>query len=132
MTRSFLCCPAIAFLIVFSSCEKPVSNGETIFRTGKNLEGEIVAYSQDLGIKRPMGCEGCHGRSGGHAINKDESIKYRHLTDPELHAVPYTDDLIRRFLREKLKSDGTRANTPVITKMSEKDENDLIGFLKTL
>jgi hypothetical protein len=119
-------------LLVISSCKKTKSNGETIFRTGKNLKGEVVSYREIADVRQASGCENCHGRRGGNVINKDESIKYKDLSDPKLHNVPYNDSLLKRFLDLKLKSDGTTAKTPIITKMGQQDKEDLILFLKTL
>lgn len=60
------------------------------------------------------------------------SIRFRDLSDPGKHEVPYTDELMKRFLDHELKSDGTPANTGVAWNMSEADKDDLIAFLKTL
>ncbi len=60
------------------------------------------------------------------------SIRFKDLSDPAKHSVPYNEDLIKRFLDEELKSDGSVAVTGVAWKMSEKDKDDLIDFLKTL
>jgi len=112
------------------------TNGETIFRTGRNLN-EVVLQDLDRStMKMAHSCEMCHGRSGeggmmmmGRAV---PSIRFADLSSAAKHRVPYTDDLIRRFLEQELKSDGTVAQTGVTWKMLEADESDLIGFLKTL
>jgi|ERR1043165_978803 cytochrome c553 len=117
-------------VILISSCKKEQSNGETIFRTGKNSRGEKVAWNENTNIA--TGCEDCHGRNGGNFLNKDESIRYKDLSNPKLHKVPYTDALLDRFLEQKLKSDGKKADTPIKTKMDQADKNDLIHFLKML
>ena len=130
----------ISFVLLFfclypilTSCEKEYdSNGETIFRTGKNLKGEMMQDRNSSQRNAIYSCQDCHGRTGGNIINKDESIKYKDLIDPALRIVPYNDELIKRFLDEELKSDGTKANTGIVWKMSDKDKTDLIEFLKTL
>jgi len=60
------------------------------------------------------------------------SIRFQDLSDPTQYAVPYTEDLLKRFLDQEIKSDGTHANTGVAWKMSVQDEDDLIIFLKIL
>jgi hypothetical protein len=123
---------AFGLVILLLSCRKEPSNGETIFRTGKNIKGETVAFTKRGEIEMATGCQECHGRRGGNILNKDESIKYKDLSDPKLHKVPYNDSLIKRFLDKKLKSDGSPADSPAFTKMSDQDKNDLIQFLKLL
>jgi hypothetical protein len=114
------------------ACKKPQSNGETIFRTGKNIRGEIVVFKMRGDLKLVTSCQDCHGRSGGNMINRKESIKFSDLSNPKLHAVPYNDSLIKRFLATKIKSDGIRADGAADTDMSDQDKNDLIQFLKML
>jgi hypothetical protein len=123
--------PGVLFLF-FTACKKERSNGETIFRTGKNINGEIVVFRKSGENKIATACEDCHGRGGGNILNKDESIKYKDLSNPKLRKISYNDSLIKRFLEEKLKSDGSPANSPAFTKMNEQDKNDLIQFLKAL
>ena len=60
------------------------------------------------------------------------SIRYVDLADPAKHTPPYDEALVRRWLDEEKKSDGTPGNTGVAWKMSLADENDLVAFLKTL
>ena len=108
------------------------TNGEAIFRTGRNKDEVVV---QDLG-KSAMNmmvhsCEMCHGADGA-GMTHTPSIRFRDLADPNERAIPYTDDLLKRFLDEELKSDGTRARTGVAWSMSDRDKTDLIAFLKTL
>lgn len=63
---------------------------------------------------------------------KGISIKFRDLSDPAKHTVPYTDSLFFRFLDDDLFSDGTKADIGVIWKISDKDKRDLLAYLKTL
>ena len=113
------------------------TNGETIFRTGKNQEGVVI---QDLARSQMSmmghGCVNCHGSDGGGGMRMMgrtvPSIKFKDLADPAKHQVPYTEALIKRFLDEELKSDGTPAQTGVAWRLSEQDKEDLIAFLKTL
>ena len=82
---------------------------------------------------RPLsGCQDCHGRRGGNLLNRDESIKYKDLSNPKLHRVPYTEVLLERFLDEETKSDGSAANTGIVWEMGASDKADLIAYLKTL
>lgn len=113
------------------------TNGETIFRTGRNQEGIVM---QDLSrSEMPMAhaCVSCHGPNGeGMSMSmmgrSAPSIRFRDLSDPAQHRVPYTEALVKRFLDQEIKSDGTAARTGVAWKMSEQDKDDLIAFLKTL
>lgn len=117
--------------------EADLTNGESIFKTGKNLAGEVM---QDMEKSEMSGmlhsCAHCHGESAQGKPNRrmgpTGSIKFKDLSDVKLHGVPYTDELFIRFLDTELKSDGTTALTGVVWKMSEKDKNDLLAYLKTL
>ncbi|MBS1493134.1 MAG: c-type cytochrome [Bacteroidetes bacterium] len=114
-----------------------LKNGETIFKTGKNLSGEVL---QDMEKSEMSGmqhsCAHCHGESAEgkphRRMGPTGSIKFKDLSDANLHKVPYTDELFFRFLDKELKSDGSPASTGVVWKMSEKDRNDLLAYLKTL
>lgn len=116
----------------------PSSNGETIFRTGINLQGEVL---QDLSKSqmngRVHGCANCHGDNGkgkfrGGGDKQTGSITYSDLTNPAMYSPVYTDNLIKRFMDSETKSDGTHANTGVVYVIKESDKIDLINFLKTL
>ncbi len=112
------------------------TNGETIFRTGKDLQGAVVQDIAKSMMKMPHSCEMCHGADGRGGMmmmgRMVPSIRFADLADPAKHRVPYTDALVRRFLDQELKSDGTAAQTGVAWKMSVEDENDLIAFLRSL
>ena len=122
------------------------TNGETIFRTGKNKQGQIMQNIAKSQMKMPHSCQSCHGADGkgmmgGGMMNGGmmcggmpaaPSIRYIDLSNPQLHAIPYNDALIIRFLDHELKSDSTAAQTGVAWKMSMQDKLDLIAFLKTL
>jgi hypothetical protein len=126
---------AAVFLILMTllSCRKETpSNGELIFRTGKNKEGERMLDRKGSELKFVQGCQDCHGRTGGNFLNRKESVKYKDLTDPSLREIPYNDSLIFRFLDHELKSDGSKAITRVKWKMNIRDKKDLIDFLKRL
>jgi cytochrome c553 len=125
----------ILFIIGFSQCtpELYLTNGETIFRTGKNLAGEKLQNIAASKMKMLHGCDNCHGNNGkGKSNHKTGSISFNDLSNSALHHIPYTDKLLIRFLDHELKSDSTIANTGVIWKMSDADKRDLIAFLKTL
>lgn len=83
----------IITLVFIYSCKKEsrYTNGETIFRTGKNKAGKIMMDINASRIKISASCQDCHGRNGGNILNKRESIKYKDLTDPSLRDYPYTD-----------------------------------------
>ncbi len=114
-----------------------LKNGETIFKTGKNISGEVL---QDMEKSEMRGmqhsCAHCHGESAEgkpfRRMGPTGSIKFKDLSDANLHKVPYTDELFFRFLDSETKSDGNTAETGVVWKMSEKDKTDLLAYLKTL
>lgn len=119
-------------LFVLASCSKKtyVTNGETIYRTGRNLDGERLLNRRESRIKIVNSCQNCHGKNGDRM--NSPVVKYSYLSDPDHFSVPYDDTLFYRFLDKDLKSDGTRANIGVIWKMSDKDKMDLLEFIKTL
>jgi cytochrome c553 len=94
------------------------------------MQGEALLDETNSRVTFINSCAGCHGKSGTRMVGV--SIRYRDLSDPKQHAVPYTDSLFFRFLDDDLKSDGTKANIGVIWKLSEKDKQDLLAYLKTL
>jgi hypothetical protein len=120
--------PAILIL----SCSKPThsTNGETIYKTGKNLNGEKLLDKSASRIRIANSCKTCHGKNGD-AMNT-VSIKFSYLSDSSNFSTPYTKLLFFRFLDQDLKSDGTKANIGVIWKMNEQDKKDLFNYLKTL
>ena len=121
----------IAFLIL-SSCTKEIfsTNGETIYRTGRNLNGEKLLDRGASRIKIVNSCQNCHGKNGDRMSSP--VLKYSYLSNPANFSIPYNDTLFYRFLDKDLKSDGTKANIGVIWKMSDKDKKDLFEYLKTL
>lgn len=119
-------------LFVLSSCSKKIypSNGETIYRTGKNIYGVKMLDQSASRIKFINNCVTCHGKSGDRM--NGVSIKFSDLSNPELHTVPYTDSLFYRFLDKDLLSDGRKADIGVIWKMNNEDKKALWEYLKTL
>ena len=114
------------------SCTNKVypTGGETIYKTGRNLQGEKLLDKSASRIKIVNNCKTCHGKNGD--AMKGLSIKFTYLSNPNRFSVPYTDALFFRFLDHDLKSDGTKANIGVIWKMSDQDKKDLLDYLKTL
>lgn len=114
------------------------TNGETIFRTGRNQPGVVLQDLARSQMPMPHSCASCHGSDGagsamgGMMRSSVPSIRFRDLADPRLHRVPYTEELLMRFLDDEVKPDGTVANTGVAWRMSAQDKADLIAFLKTL
>ncbi len=106
------------------------TNGETIYRTGRNLQGEKLLDRKASRIKIVNNCKTCHGANGDKM--NSVSIKFSYLSNPNNLSIPYTDSLFFRFLDHDLKSDGTKANIGVIWKMNDKDKKDLLDYLKSL
>jgi hypothetical protein len=125
----FLVFSIIAFC---TACSKKIyeSNGETIYKTGKNLLGKVMLNRPASKIKFVNNCKGCHGKNGD-AMTR-VSIKFNYLSNPANFTIPYNDSLFFRFLDHDLKSDGTKANIGVVWKMTNQDKKDLLEYLKTL
>jgi hypothetical protein len=130
--RSYLILATGIFFILPACKKEKLSNGESIFRTGKNLDGKVMMDVKASERKIQASCQDCHGRNGGSVLNRKESIKYKDLTDPSLRDYPYNDSLIERFIDQRIKSNGSAANTGVVWKMGKQDKIDLLEFLKTL
>jgi len=126
--------PLTFFLLVISvtGCQKNVysTNGESIYRSGRNLQGVIMLDKSRSSITLFKSCQSCHGPSGDRM--KQTLITYTGLSNPALYPVPYNDSAIICFLDHDLKSDGRKANIGVRWKMSEQDKKDLIEYLKKL
>jgi hypothetical protein len=118
--------------IVIISCNKQTfsTNGETIYRTGKNLNGDNMLDKSASRIKFVNSCITCHGKNGDRM--NGVSIKFSDLRNSVLHSLPYNDTLFFRFLDQDLKSDGTKANIGVIWKMNDHDKRDLLEYLRKL
>lgn len=116
----------------FSACSQKAypTNGETIYKTGKNLKGEKMINRKASRIPFVNRCITCHGKNGD--AMRGVSIKFSDLSNPKKYNVPYTDSLFYRFLDEDLKSNGTKANIGIIWKMNDEDKTDLLAYLKSL
>lgn len=119
-------------VIVLFSCSKQLfrTNGEAIYQTGKNLQGEQILDKNASRIKFATNCKVCHGKKGDRM--NGVSIRFSYLSDPKNYPMPYTDSLFFRFLDHDLKSNGQKANIGVIWKMNDSDKKDLLDYLKTL
>lgn len=117
----------LSFLIfLFFSCSKQIfsTNGEAIYQTGKNLQGEKLLDKNASRIKIATNCKACHGKNGDRM--NGISIQFRVLSNPNYYPIPYTDSLFFRFIDHDLKSNGQKANIGVIWKMSDHDKRDLL------
>jgi hypothetical protein len=114
------------------SCSQKLylTNGETIYKTGKNIKGEKMLDKSASRIKIVSSCITCHGKNGDRMNGL--SIRFSSLSNPNNFAIPYNDSLVYRFLDDDLKSDGTKADIGVIWKMNDQDKKDLLDYLKTL
>jgi hypothetical protein len=120
---------SISFIGICSN-KSYLTNGETIYRTGKNLKRQKLLDKDNSQITFIKSCQGCHGKSGSRISNCN--IKWSHLTDPKILSIPYNDSLFFRFLDGDIKSDGTPAQTGVHWNMIQQDKKNLIEFLRTL
>lgn len=117
---------------LISSCSKKLfqTNGETIYKTGRNLEDEKLFNTSASRIKIVNSCKTCHGTNGDKM--KSVSIKFSYLSNLNNFSIPYTDSIFFRFLNHNLKSDGTKATVGVIWKINDRDKKDLLNYLKAL
>lgn len=120
----------VPLFLAFTVDEPDVVNGKSIYTTGKNLRGEKMLDRSASRITIFRSCKSCHGAGGDRM--RGTSIKFRDLSDPGRHRVPYNDSLFFRFLDADLLSDGAKANIGVIWKMPDGDKRDLLAYLKTL
>ncbi|MEO6548068.1 MAG: hypothetical protein ABIN94_08715 [Ferruginibacter sp.] len=122
----------ILFCIALISCSEKLykTNGEKIYKTGKNLQGDKMINRSASRIPFVRSCVTCHGKNGN--AMKRVSVQFSYLSNPNNFTHPYTDSLFFRFLDHDLKSDSTKANIGVIFKMSDNDKKDLLAYLKTL
>ena len=128
-----------------SQPEQYVSNGQTIYFTGRNQQGQRIPFDgAPMWLYTHGGsCSSCHGADGrggapvmmGTEIPGD--IRYSHLTEEEHEEgeehPPYTDELIRRAITLGLNPAGEPLDlTMPRWRMSDQDLDDLIEYLKTL
>ena len=125
MKTTTICVLLLTTILLFS-CSKQIflTNGETIYNTGKNQNGEKLLDRPNSRFKIANSCKTCHGKNGDKM--NSISIKFSYLSNPNNFTVPYTDSLLFRFLDHDLKSDGTKANIGVIWKMNDKDKKGLL------
>jgi len=130
MMKSYIIIILLGCLLYSCSAKVYSTNGETIYKTGYNLNGEKLLNKKASRIKIVHNCKTCHGNNGN--AMRGVSIKFVDLSDTAKNTIPYTDQLFYRFLDEDLKSNGNKANIGVIWKMSDKDKKDLLDYLKKL
>ncbi len=132
MKQIILSALCLSIVLAIFSCAKHLypTNGETIYKTGKNKNGKKLLDKSKSRITFVKGCKGCHGKNGDG--NKDCIIQWSYLSNHQKLSIPYTDSLFFRFIDNDLKSDSSHAETGVHWNMSEQDKKDLLEFLKTL
>lgn len=127
------------------SLSNEATNGERIFKTGYNIDGERIAFDAGAPWLQMLGggCAACHGADGTGrrwmmmSIQTAPDIRYSHLTEDE-HAEdeahpPYDDVLLARAIREGLNPAEGALNWPMPRwDLTDLDMADLIEYLKTL
>jgi uncharacterized membrane protein len=123
------------------------SNGERIYYTGINENGEEIPYSG--GMMMRMSCADCHGNTGEGGLNimmydvTSADIRYDVLTgahetenesEGEHHDhIPYNDTTIKAVITTGLEPDGEELSLAMPRwRFSDKDLDDLLDYLKTL
>jgi hypothetical protein len=130
--KRFVTIVPLSLFFVYSSCSNRQisSNGEAIYRTGRNMNGQSLLDRSKSRITIIKSCQGCHGMKGdriGYC-----NVSWSHLSDSAKHLIPYNDSLFFRFLDKDLKSDGSTARTGVHWNIRDSDKLELIQFLKSL
>ncbi len=121
--------------------EYNLSNGARIYYTGVNEKGEPIPF--ELGppwlYMHGGSCVNCHGERGEggvvvmHCGKVAPKITYKALTEGEHEGHMYTEEDIKRAIREGIEPDGEELDPCMPRwKMSDEDLNDLVEFLKTL
>jgi hypothetical protein len=117
------------------------SNGERIYFTATSNSGEPIISSIGTMAMRGgmMSCAACHGADGKGGRGRmmwtfdAPDIRYSTLTAGHEGETPYTDELIKRAIKQGVDSEGKRLEPPMpVWQMSDSDLNDLIEYLKTL
>lgn len=123
------------------------SNGEGIYYTGFNESGELIEteYGPRWLYVHGGSCVDCHGNDGrggypvmmGFEIPSD--IRYESLVsedqeeEEEEEHPPYTEETIKRAIREGIDPAGEPLDlTMPRWKMTDKDVDDVVEYLKTL
>jgi len=122
------------------------SNGETIYFTGFNDQGERIPFTGGPPwlYRHGGGCAACHGSDGrgGQPVmmltEVPPDIRYEHLIEEEEHGEgeehpPHTEELIKRAIVEGVDPAGDPLD-PSMPRwiMGEADLGDLVEFLKSL
>jgi len=122
------------------------TNGERIYYLGIDSDGNRLKFSGGPHWLRNMGgsCINCHGPDGRGGVpvmmgtHLPGDIRYSALISGAHHPgeegeKPYTDEGIARAIRQGIEPSGqTLDRTMPRWRISDKDMNDLIEFLKTL
>ena len=129
-----------------------IANGESIYSTGKNLNGDVIVH---IGgplrgnlARVPLPCVGCHGPQGHGGIIgvmfyqiDVPSITWDVLTNPaptgpdRLETRPaYSEQTVKRAITDGINSSGGQMDPYSMPRYSlgANDLNDLVGYLKTL
>jgi mono/diheme cytochrome c family protein len=119
------------------------SNGRQIYFTATSQRGTPISSDMGMGMmgNGMVACAGCHGPDGrgGHvqlmmrAFDAPD-IRYKALTSEQMDDhPPYTDETIKRAITQGVDPAGKPLQSPMPHwTMSADDQNDLLGFLKTL
>jgi cytochrome c oxidase subunit 2 len=115
------------------------SNGQRIYISALDSSGNSIQFTDGTAWFKSSGgsCITCHGANGKGGIKVPDT----HETSPPItyHALskqfspPYNDALVERAITKGLDSEDKPLDKVMPRwKMSDKDLNDLIGYLKTL
>jgi len=127
------------------------SNGERIYFTSQSASGESITYSGSIRMMHSVTCANCHGPDGrGGRVNmmmwsfESPDITWSKLTEEEHHEEdsngdnheehpPYNEETLKLAITRGINPAGEPLDDEMPRwKMSARDLNDLIDFIKTL
>ncbi len=119
------------------------ARGAIIFNTGRDPDGQPIAYSGDTMMMMRASCASCHGANGQGLRTPmfvSPNISYRNLTDPAGmvepdggHGMKYTDDLIRRAVTQGIDPDGQSLDSVMPRwQLTDAEWRALLAYLKKL
>jgi cytochrome c oxidase subunit II len=134
--------PFLIMTTLLTSCSSPYdstysfkSNGERIYFTSKSSSGDPIDYSGGIGMmNQRLVCANCHGANGkgGSVRIAMSQLDVPDITWGKLKG-EFTEQAVKLAITKGIDPDGTLLDTEMPRwRISDRDLNDLVEFLKTL
>jgi mono/diheme cytochrome c family protein len=128
---------ALAILLTYSGCShgktaSPLDNGRSIFQTGKDAGGAVIAASNPP--LRPY-CAACHGVNGAGGVHFPDGavsadLRHKALVTDQTH--PYTLGLLERAISTGVDNDGKPLDAVMPRwRLTKTDLDDVAGYVFT-